>query len=173
MLATTALRVRSRSRGGNSIEHLSSSEGKSTIFPRATAGADKAYDTAGFVAAARDLSVTPHVAQNLNRHGGSAIDGRTTRHDGYQVSQIIRKRLSAWRGDESHASLALHNVQARVPASVPGSRARSASAASPYGRTRAAASQRGRVASQYLVGSASPEGHSIKHHSSGLGVVRL
>jgi hypothetical protein len=31
----------------------------------------------------------------------------------------------------------------------------------------------GRVASQYLVGSASPEGHSIKHHSSGLGVVRL
>ena len=100
MLATTALRVRSRSRsrGGNSIEHLSPSEGKFTIFPRATAGADKEYDTAGFVAAARDLSVTPHVAQNLNRHGGSAIDGRTPRHDGYQVSQIIRKRIEEANG---------------------------------------------------------------------------
>jgi hypothetical protein len=65
---------------------------------RITAGADKAYDTAGFVAAARALSVSPHVAQNLNRRGGSAIDGRTTRHGGYQVSQVIRKRIEEANG---------------------------------------------------------------------------
>ena len=65
---------------------------------RITAGADKAYDIAGFVAAARELSVTPHVAQNLNRRGGSAIDGRTTRHGGYQVSQVIRKRIEEANG---------------------------------------------------------------------------
>jgi transposase len=65
---------------------------------RITAGADKAYDTAGFVAAARALNVTPHVAQNVNRPGGSAIDGRTTRHDGYQASQVIRKRIEEVNG---------------------------------------------------------------------------
>ena len=43
-----------------------------------TVGADKAYDTRGFVRACRDIDVTPHVAQNLTRIGGSAIDGRTT-----------------------------------------------------------------------------------------------
>ena len=56
-----------------------------------TVGADKAYDTKGFVNACRELGVTPHVAQNLNRNGGSAIDGRTTRHIGYEVSQRKRK----------------------------------------------------------------------------------
>ena len=40
-----------------------------------------------------ELGVTPHVAQNLTRRGGSAIDGRTTRHPGYGLSQIIRKRI--------------------------------------------------------------------------------
>ena len=58
-----------------------------------TVGADKAYDTADFVAACRQRKVTPHVAQNDGRRGGSAIDGRTTRHDGYRISQIIRKRI--------------------------------------------------------------------------------
>ena len=43
-----------------------------------TVGADKAYATRGFVRACRDIDVTPHVAQNLTRIGGSAIDGRTT-----------------------------------------------------------------------------------------------
>jgi hypothetical protein len=56
-------------------------------------GADKAYDTAQFVATARQIHVTPHVAQNLAGPGGSAIDGRTTRHPGYEVSQRIRKRV--------------------------------------------------------------------------------
>jgi len=57
-----------------------------------TLGADRGYDTRGFVAAARELNVTPHVAQN-NRHRRSAIDGRTTRHEGYGVSQRKRKRI--------------------------------------------------------------------------------
>ncbi len=58
---------------------------------RVTVGADKAYDTRGFVQACRQIDVTPHVAQNTNRVGGSAIDGRTTRHIGYDISQRKRK----------------------------------------------------------------------------------
>ena len=65
---------------------------------RTTVGADKAYDIAAFVAAARDLTVTPHVAQNINAHRGSNIDARTTRHPGYQISQVIRKRIEEANG---------------------------------------------------------------------------
>jgi len=53
-------------------------------------GADKAYDTRDFVETVREMDCRPHVAQNVNRSGGSAINGRTTRHGSYQVSQ--RKR---------------------------------------------------------------------------------
>jgi transposase len=53
-------------------------------------GADKAYDTRDFVRAARELGVRPHVAQNCNRAGGSAIDRRTTRYRSYAVSQSKR-----------------------------------------------------------------------------------
>jgi transposase len=60
---------------------------------RITAGGDKGYDTRDFVAECRNLNVTPHVAQNTKRSGGSAIDERTTRHSGYAVSQIKRKRI--------------------------------------------------------------------------------
>ena len=60
---------------------------------RVTVGADKGYDTKDFVAECRHLQVTPHVAQNVNRNGGSAIDGRTTRREGYEVSQRKRKRI--------------------------------------------------------------------------------
>lgn len=60
---------------------------------RVTLGADKNYDTYDFVTGLRDLGVTPHVAQNLLRRGGSAIDERTTRHAGYVVSQEKRKRI--------------------------------------------------------------------------------
>jgi hypothetical protein len=63
-----------------------------------TVGADKNYDTAAFVAAARELNVAPHVAQNITTHRGSNIDGRTTRHDGYRVSQVIRKRIEEANG---------------------------------------------------------------------------
>ena len=55
-----------------------------------TLGADKGYDVAAFVAQVRALGVTPHVAQ---RRRASAIDGRTTRHPGYPVSQRKRKRV--------------------------------------------------------------------------------
>ena len=60
---------------------------------RVTAGGDKGYDTADFVAECRNLKVTPHVAQNLERPGGSAIDARTTQHVGYAISQRKRKRI--------------------------------------------------------------------------------
>jgi len=60
---------------------------------RVTVGADKAYDTKDFVAECRNMQVTPHVAQNINRSGGSAIDKRTTRHNGYAISQKKRKRI--------------------------------------------------------------------------------
>src|SRR6516225_10101743 len=53
-------------------------------------GADKAYDTRTLVQLLREMQVRPHVTQNLNRAGGSAIDQRTTRHASYQISQ--RKR---------------------------------------------------------------------------------
>jgi transposase len=58
-----------------------------------TVGGDKAFDTAEFVRECRNIFVTPHVAQNLGRRGGSAIDSRTTRHKGYSISQKKRKRI--------------------------------------------------------------------------------
>src|SRR5438552_2144540 len=58
-----------------------------------TVGGDKGFDTRDFVKECRNLRVTPHVAQNHARRGGSAIDGRTTRHTGYAVSQRKRKRI--------------------------------------------------------------------------------
>ena len=57
-----------------------------------TVGADKAYDTKDFVAEARQMQATPHVAQN-QKGRKSAIDGRTTRHAGYAISQQRRKRV--------------------------------------------------------------------------------
>jgi transposase len=65
---------------------------------RITVGADKGYDTKRFVTAARELTVTPHVAQNINPHRGSNIDARTTRRPGYQLSQVIRKRIEEANG---------------------------------------------------------------------------
>jgi len=61
--------------------------------PRAiTLGADKAYDAEDFVNELRAMKVTPHVAQNNNGRA-SAVDGRTTRHAGYAISQRIRKKI--------------------------------------------------------------------------------
>jgi transposase len=59
---------------------------------RATLGADKAYDAAGFVSGLRAQNVTPHVARNTTGRR-SAIDARTTRHPGYAASQRVRKRI--------------------------------------------------------------------------------
>jgi transposase len=60
---------------------------------RITVAGDKGYDTAAFVANCRALKVTPHVAQNERRPGGSALDLRTTNQPGYAVSQRVRKRV--------------------------------------------------------------------------------
>ena len=61
--------------------------------PRAiTLGADKAYDAEDFVNELRSMKVRAHVAQNTSGRR-SAIDGRTTRHAGYGISQRIRKRI--------------------------------------------------------------------------------
>src|SRR5690348_16500158 len=60
---------------------------------RVTVAADKGYDTKDFVAECRHLNITPHVAQNVKRNGGSAIDARPTHHRGYAISQRKRKRI--------------------------------------------------------------------------------
>ena len=60
---------------------------------RVMAAGDKGYDTRDFLAECQNLQVTPHVAQNEGRQGGSAMVGETTRHTGYAVSQRKRKRI--------------------------------------------------------------------------------
>ena len=57
-----------------------------------TLGGDKGYDTGDFVSHLRDCDISPHVAQN-NANRRSAIDSRTTRHEGYSKSQRVRKRI--------------------------------------------------------------------------------
>ena len=59
---------------------------------RITVGADRGYDTRGFVDECRSVNVTPHVAQNTSARR-SAIDERTTGHEGYRISQRIRMRI--------------------------------------------------------------------------------
>jgi len=74
------------------LEMLSKIDGER----RATVGADKAYDTKRFVKVCRELGITPHVAQNIQPgRRGSAIDKRTTRHKGYNVSLIVRRQIEA------------------------------------------------------------------------------
>ncbi|SMF73221.1 transposase, partial [Tistlia consotensis] len=72
--------------------------GRRTKRHRITLGADKAYDVAAFVGELRRRRVTPHIARDdhLTKTGKrrrSAVDGRTTRHPGYAVSQRLRKRI--------------------------------------------------------------------------------
>ena len=57
----------------------------------ATVAGDRGYDVRSFAEGCRTLGITPHVAQY--EHRASSIDGRTTRHEGYRVSQRIRKRV--------------------------------------------------------------------------------
>jgi hypothetical protein len=67
--------------------------------PISSLGADKGYDTRDFVKVMREMDVRPHVTQNVNRPGGSAIDARTTRHAGYEISQKKRpliERVFGW-----------------------------------------------------------------------------
>jgi transposase len=65
---------------------------KDNAKPGSTVGGDKNYDTAEFVSGCRDRGCTPHVSQN-NTNRRSAIDARTTRHPGYRLSTISRKRI--------------------------------------------------------------------------------
>jgi transposase len=59
---------------------------------KCTLGGDRGYDAAAFVQQLRDRNVTPHIAQNTSNRR-SAIDERTTRHEGYEISQKKRKRV--------------------------------------------------------------------------------
>ncbi len=89
---------------------------------RITVGEDKAYDTAEHVARLRALNVTPHVAQyNSGNPNGrqSAIDGRTTRHDGYGMSQSSRTMVECifeWGKQHGTMRKTKHRGSARVAA---------------------------------------------------------
>jgi hypothetical protein len=87
---------------------------------RATVGADRAYDTWGFVAQMREQGVTPHIAQNDTARR-SAIDARTTRHDGYRTSQVLRKLVEhpfAWLKAAAGLWQVKHRGRAKVDWSV-------------------------------------------------------
>jgi transposase len=89
---------------------------------RLTLGADKAYDVTAFVQALRKRRVTPHIAINgrVSKHGvvrRTAVDGRTTRHAGYAISQICRKRIEEVFG-WMKASAGLAKVKLRGRAKV-------------------------------------------------------
>jgi transposase len=105
------------------IEMLGSLPGEQ----RKTIGADKNYDTAGFVAACREINVTPHVARNTYEYSTktgkrvkreSAIDLRTARHPGYAVSQVIRKVIETLFGDGKQHGTTIRQVKLRGHAKV-------------------------------------------------------
>jgi transposase len=81
-----------------------------------TVGGDKGYDTQDFVAGVRALKATPHVAQNT-KNRRSAIDGRTTRHPGYGLSQRARKRIEeafGWMKEIALLRRARHRGKDRI-----------------------------------------------------------
>lgn len=89
---------------------------------RRTVGADKAYDNAPFVDGCRELNVTPHVAQNAYTYTTasgttarreSRIDGRTTRHIGYRLSQTVRKLIETLFGDGKQHGGTIRQVKLR------------------------------------------------------------
>jgi Transposase DDE domain len=85
-------------------------------------GEDKAYDTVDHVANLRALNVTPHVTQNdsitaTGKRRQSAIDGRTTRHQGYGLSQSCRamtERIFGWGKQHGTMRKTKHRGLARV-----------------------------------------------------------
>ena len=94
---------------------------------RKTVGADKAYDTEDFVRGCRELNVTPHVAQNTYEYDTktgkrakrqSRIDARTTRHEGYGISQVIRKLIETLFGDGKQHGATIRQVKLRGQAKV-------------------------------------------------------
>lgn len=94
---------------------------------RKTVGGDKNFDTTGFVAACREIKVTPHVARNTYQFTTktgkrvtreSAIDERTTRHPGYKVSQVVRKVIETLFGDGKQHGTTIRQVKLRGLAKV-------------------------------------------------------
>jgi transposase len=86
--AALMLVARPRRRAGHPIRRVG----------RITLGGDKGYDVSDFIAELRGLDVTPHIAINgrVSKHGvvrKTAVDGRVTRHPGYAISQVVRKRV--------------------------------------------------------------------------------
>jgi transposase len=89
---------------------------------RKSVGADKNFDTTAFVAACREINVTPHVAQNTYTYDTktgkraqrkSRIDARTTRHPGYAVSQVVRKMIETLFGDGKQHGGTIRQVKLR------------------------------------------------------------
>ena len=89
---------------------------------RKTVGADKNYDHAAFVDGCREINVTPHVAQNAYEYDtktgkrakrNSCIDGRTTRHPGYRLSQVTRKLIETLFGDGKQHGGTIRQVKLR------------------------------------------------------------
>ncbi len=72
--------------------------------PVKTIGAGEAYDTRDFMNDCRDRNVTPHIARNDERSDGSAIDGRTSRHERFRISQILRRRIEEHFGEGAKRS---------------------------------------------------------------------
>lgn len=94
---------------------------------RKTVGGDKNFDTSRFVAACREIKVTPHVARNTFHYTTktgkrftreSAIDERTTRHSGYAVSQVVRKVIETLFGDGKQHGTTIRQVKLRGSAKV-------------------------------------------------------
>lgn len=83
---------------------------------RMSVGADRGYDTRDFVAGVRELRVTPHVARKKR---ASALDGRTTRHAGYAISQRRRKLVEepfGWMKTVGGLAKLLHRGKAKAAA---------------------------------------------------------
>ena len=89
---------------------------------RKSVGADKNFDTREFVSACREMNITPHVAQNCYEYDtktgkrarrNSRIDGRTTRHPGYAVSQVIRRMIETLFGDSKQHGGTIRQVKLR------------------------------------------------------------
>ncbi len=97
-------------------------EQRSRSARRITLGADKGYDTKAHVAALREARITPHVAQNIGtekRRRSSAIDARTTRHEGYGMSQTRRKMVECpfgWGKQHGTIRKTKHRSRRRVEA---------------------------------------------------------
>ena len=115
LMGGTANSARHR-RAGRGAGHGGAIAGRHQI----SVGGVQNLDTAGFVAALQELNATPHVAQNTSNHC-SAIDGRTTRHAGYAVSQRIRKRIEegfGWIKETALQRRARHHGKNRVGMAV-------------------------------------------------------